>query len=243
MAATLLGSVCTLNNEGANLIEKSQYITAIHTLGKALAVLQEVKATEARDRGTFDATPSSGCRRCSQNRDRSFSSHCGISTSSNQSWRAHDVHAPLHRAHPSNVFPYPLAPKASNCHYATLATSLAFNFALAHHLKAIEMLSANMIENARVLFRDALQLFQVANNILWEAKTESYLVRAAILNNVAHILTVLRNDASAGQCLEKLLSVLMRAGHGSGVHHHDLERFFQNVMHLILVPSYAAHAA
>jgi tetratricopeptide (TPR) repeat protein len=241
MAATL-GSVCTLNNEGAILIENAQYITAIHALGKALAMLQEIKTTKASDRGTFDATLSSGCHRCAKCRDR-CSSGCGISTFSNQTWRAQDLNNPLHRAHPSNVFPYPLAPKASNCHYATLATSVAFNFALAHHLKAIEMLAANLTENASILFRDALQLFQVANAIFWEAKIESHLVRSAILNNVAHILTVLRNDTGADECIEKLLSVLMRAEHGSDEHHHDLERFFQNVMHLILLPPYGAQAA
>jgi tetratricopeptide (TPR) repeat protein len=113
-----------------------------------------------------------------------------------------------------------------------------FNLALTHHRRGAQVHSLTNLEKAAKLYR-------LAYSLLTSEKADCPIMLPAIVNNIGHVHRLLGHVEKARRCFQHLLMALMFVTVGSSVRlPEDLqERFFSNVMHMILSDRRLAPAA
>ena len=128
-----------------------------------------------------------------------------------------------------------------------------YNLAVTYHLAALERqeflsqhtpsIDHRADPSMEELMNLALSYYEMTYRVLLGEKDVLASQAMVILNNVGHIHKLKGNEEGSKKCFQYLLSTMMylqETGHEKQIHHWD--RFFSNVMDLILYPSPAPAA-
>ena len=120
---------------------------------------------------------------------------------------------------------------------AHLSFILLFNLALSYHLRALQddipskEVSTRLMETAQRLYEYTFQLQSQLSEM-------SVLTTVALLNNLAQVHKILKNDYEAHQCDKLLLSALLLiVDMGEPAWKDSVDSYMSNVMHLIFAES------
>ena len=220
------------NNEGACRINKGAYASAISEL---LAALRFIK--KAMNKSSYKDAASTVMHQHSTLETEPFSYEFETEVESTSfSTRF--------------VYKYPLQIRwesANECRDSCnkAASTIVFNLALVHHLRAMHTadprtISRNDDLNKSVCFYEKAYVLQ-----LNEKCGESGIRAMATLNNLAHVNHLQHNEYRARQCWQMLLSLIVLVTDACSTNNNngDLSCFLGSVTHLILRQAESAPAA
>lgn len=123
---------------------------------------------------------------------------------------------------------------------AALSYIILYNLALAYHLQAIKDGFSGKQE-----LRKSLWLYDAANSVRMQENLSLNVIQSmAIVNNMGHIHSVLKNSGKAKLCFKHLLRLIMIVNDADGEESiEELDGFLMNVTSLILAAQTCAVAA
>jgi len=123
---------------------------------------------------------------------------------------------------------------------AALSYIILYNLALAYHLQAIKDGFSRKQD-----LRKSLWLYDAANSVRMQENLSLTVIQSmAIVNNIGHVHSVLRNKGKATLCFKHLLRLIMVVNAADGEESlEELDGFLMNVTSLILAAQTCAVAA
>ena len=244
----LLEESLELNNEGARMIWKGEYGSAISIYSKAMGILKEMLATEScstslRDTGTGNHSACCDPSNCCMGRE-SISFIGGGADSLNPMSNHEDDESTSHF-----VFQKPLimaldcgkcASDTTSTTHAKLSAVMIFNFALSYHLSAMKY-TDNYSQHLQI----ALRLYESAYLHQQNAEADiCILYSLALSNNLGHVLNATKHMTKARKCFEQLLcSLIFVLQYCNDDEKRNLQCFFRSASPCILGNTKVAPAA
>lgn len=238
-----------MNNEGVELLKKSQYGPAISSFAIALANFKEMLVTD--DDETQSSTQDESTIRESWPGQSSYftctsSSDCTLSPHTTKSISSSEEMIVLDPNHRSIIFCRPIIlskkyDKNSMGAFNKYSFAIIFNIALAHHLGGM-----NCIKSRAAKLRKALRLYEFAYSIHMQDNAQLQITYTlGMVNNLGHIRETLGEQQKAQQCFQQLLSTLMYVMQESGEKSckGEWDIFLHNITHLVLRNTAMATAA
>ena len=230
-----------LNNRACVLIQNADYDEAITILKEGLQIAKQ-STKEAQQQAQ------NCCSSLSAEEPQETSPQgCSNDYSAIASFQMppKEAASAIRRQDPSNAFvcddPLPITGFSSTMDsddtVAYLSFILLFNLALSYHLRAMQddipskEVSTRLLETAQRLYEYTFQLQSQLNDM-------SVLTTVALLNNLAQVHKILKNDYEAHQCDKLLLSALLLiVDMGEPEWKDRVDSYMCNVMHLIFAES------
>lgn len=233
-----------INNEGVELLKKSQYGPAISSFSIALAKVKEMLVTDEDETQASTQDESASIRESSTSHSPGSTSSSDCTLSRTKSISSSEKMIALDPNHRS-IFCHPITlsekcEKNSRDAFNKYSFAMMFNVALAHHLGGLEC-----TKSREAKLRKALRLYEFAYSIHMQADVQLQITYAlGMVNNLGHIQEALGEQQKAQKCFQQLLSTLMYAlESGEGNCKGEWDIFLHNITHLVLRNTDMAAAA
>eukprot|EP00934_Nitzschia_sp_Nitz4_P007509 Nitzschia sp. Nitz4//scaffold83_size84149//4940//5680//NITZ4_005161-RA/size84149-processed-gene-0.49-mRNA-1//-1//CDS//3329558908//7499//frame0 len=189
-----------LNDQGAVLIQTGEYDQAIEVLVKALKIWEKVAPVE-----TCQCTNCS-LDDCIMSSRQEVSPSCACISGSKCTPYGFDSLVDPSDAEERFIYRTPIFSCRQCTEHSpggTLTLIIILNLAMAHHLSAMQS------SNCRRRLQKALQLYELAHQLIQEDDFASPRATLIIANNVGEIHRVVQNHKKHAMCMHILLSTMM----------------------------------